>query len=159
MTIGTNQTQTHMKKLSFGFCVAALLCCCSVFADDLQSLTGKWSVKKVNGRGQNITQTIEIKKDKFIFQILSSDDSVVIYAEGDFSLEKLGPFTAARFSHIRGGNSASNLDDVDDVFVSVYTLDGDSWTMASNFDKQRDGQKPSVDVYSRIKASSPKADK
>lgn len=148
-----------MKKLSFRLCLAALLCSCSVFADDLESLSGKWSVKRVNDQGQNVTQTIEIKKDKFVFQILSSDDSVVIYAEGDFNLEKLGPFTAARFSHIRGGRSSSNLDDMDDVYVSVYTLDGDSWTVASNFDKQRDGQKPSLDVYHRIKTSSSKADK
>jgi hypothetical protein len=41
---------------------------------------------------------------------------------------------------------------VDDVYVSIYTLDGDSWTVASNFDKQRDGQNPSVDVYRHVKA-------
>ena len=92
-----------------------------------------------------------------MFQILSADDSVVLYAQGDFKLEKLGPFNAARFSHIRGGSSASNLDDVDDVYVSIYILDGDSWTLASNFDKQRDGQNASVDVYRHVKATpSPK---
>ncbi len=149
-----------MKKLLLNFCVAALFCSHAALADDLDALAGKWSVKKVNDQGQNITQTIEVKKDKFVFQILSPDDSVVLYAEGDFKLEKLVPFSAARFSHIRGGSSPSNLDDVDDVYVTIYTLDGDSWTMASNFDKQRDGQKPSLDVYRHVKATaSSKTDK
>jgi uncharacterized protein (TIGR03067 family) len=141
-----------MKTFISAICLATLLIASAASADDLESLSGKWSVKKVNSQGQNVTQTIEVKKDKFVFQILSADDSVVLYAEGDFKVEKLGPFSAARFSHIRGGSSASNLDDVDDVYVSIYTLDGDSWTVASNFDKQRDGQNPSVDVYRHVKA-------
>jgi|SRR5579872_6596045 len=142
-----------MKNLSFSL---GLVILCATLqqasADDLESLSGKWSVKKVNDQGQNITQTIEVKKDKFVFQIQTADGSTVLYAEGDFKLEKLGPFSAARFSHIRGGSSPSNLDDVDDVYESVYTLDGDSWIMATNLDKQREGQKPSLDVYRHVKA-------
>ena len=142
-----------MKTFISRICLATLLIASGALADDLEALAGKWSVKKVNPQGQNVTQTIEVKKDKFVFQVLSADDTVVLYAEGDFKIEKFGPFNAARFSHIRGGNSASNLDDVDDVYVSIYTLDGDSWTLASNFDKQRDGQDPSVDVYRHVKAA------
>jgi hypothetical protein len=141
-----------MKHLLFSICVAALFTQQAAFADDSEALSGKWSVKKVNDQGQNITQTIEVKKDKFVFQILTADGSVVLYAEGDLKLEKLGPFSSARFYHIRGGSSASNLDDVDDVYSSVYSLDGDTWTMATNFDKQRDGQKPSLDAYRHLKA-------
>ncbi len=149
-----------MKHLLFSLCVAALLTQQAAFADDSEALSGKWSVKKVNDQGQNITQTIEVKKDKFVFQILTADGSVVLYAEGDLKLEKLGPFSSARFYHIRGGSSASNLDDVDDVYSSVYSLDGDTWTMATNFDKQRDGQKPSLDAYKRLKAgAAPKSAK
>ena len=142
-----------MKLLISRICLATLLVASAALADDVESLTGKWSVKKVNAQGQNVTQTLEVKKDKFVFQILSADDALVLYAEGDFKVEKLGPFNAARFSHIRGGSSASNLDDVDDVYVSIYTLDDDSWTVASNFDKHRDGQPPSVDVYRHVKAT------
>ena|SRR5438045_3704890 len=142
-----------MKRLIISTCVAVLVVASTAFADDLEALSGKWSVKKVNDQGEKVTQTIEVKKDKFVFEILSSGDSVVLHAEGDFKLEKLGPFNAARFSHIRAGGSASNLDDVDDVYVSVYTLDGDNWIMASNFDKQRDGQKPALDVYRHVKAN------
>jgi uncharacterized protein (TIGR03067 family) len=142
-----------MKTFISRICAATLLVATAALADDLESLAGKWSVKKVNSQGQNVTQTIEVKKDKFVFQVLSADDTVLLYAEGDFKVEKLGPFNAARFSHIRGGSSASSLDDVDDVYVSIYTLDGDGWTVASNFDKQRDGQNPSVDVYRHVKAT------
>jgi hypothetical protein len=142
-----------MKTLIHSICLASLLTCTAAFADDLEALTGKWSVKKISSRGQNITQTIEVKKDKFVFEIRSEDDNVAFHGEGDFKLEKLGPFNAARFYNIRGGRSASDLEDVDDVYVSVYTLDGDSWIVASNFDKQRDGQHPSMDVYQHVKAA------
>ena len=142
-----------MKNLLVVLCIFGAFWSPNTRADDASALAGKWSVKKVNNEGQNITQTIEIKKDKFVFQIRSSDDSVVLYAEGDLKLEKLGPFSVARFMNIRGGGSASNLQDVDDVYVSVYILDDDSWTMASGFDKQRDGQKASADAYRRVKAA------
>lgn len=140
-----------MKRLFLTICIAALCLQRAALADDLDSLSGKWMVKKTNDQGQNITQTIEVKKDKFVFEILASDESVVLHAEGDFKLEKLGPFSVARFLHIRAGSSASNLDDIDDVYTSVYTVDEDSWTMAANLDKQRDGQKPSLDVYHHAK--------
>jgi uncharacterized protein (TIGR03067 family) len=145
-----------MKSLIRSLCLASLislLTCSAAFADDLESLAGKWSVKKVNSQGQNVTQTIEVKKDKFVFEILTGDDSVVLHAEGDFKLEKLGPFSAARFFHIRAGGSASNLEDADDVYMSVYVLDGDNWSVASNFDKPRDGQNPSLDIYHHVKTA------
>jgi hypothetical protein len=145
-----------MKPILLSICIAVLFLNRPALADDSEALSGKWMVKKVNDQGQNITQTIEVKKDKFVFQILSADDTVVLYAEGDLKLEKLGPFSSVRFLHIRGGSSASNLDDVDDVYVSVYSLDGDTWTMAANLDKQRDGQKPSLDLYRRVKAAAAK---
>jgi len=68
-------------------------------------------------------------------------------------LEKLGPFSSAKFYHIRGGPSAGNTQEVDDEYVSVYVLDDDTWTLSSNFDKQRENQKPGVDVYKRVKAA------
>ena len=141
-----------MKRVLLTISIASLSFLQIARADDLESLAGKWSIKKTNDQGQNVIQTIEVKKDKFVFEILSSDESVVLHAEGDFKLEKLGPFSVARFSHIRAGGSASNMDDVDDTYTSVYTLDEDSWTLATNFDKQRDGQKPSADVYHHVKA-------
>src|SRR5206468_350553 len=73
-----------------------------------------------------------------------------VYAEGELKLEKLGPFKAARFFHIRGGESASDLEDVDDEYVSIYKLEEDTWIVAANFDKERE-QKPSLDIYRRIR--------
>ena len=113
-------------------------------ADDLEALAGKWSVKKVNDQGQAYTQTIALKKNKLIFQIMGGDNNVVLYAEGDLKLERLGPFNAVHFLNIRAGRSPSDLRDVADEFVSIYRLEGDSWTVVSNFDKDRERRKPSI---------------
>ena len=132
-------------------CALALGSAPALLADDAEALVGKWSAKKTNEQGQSFSQTMEIKKGKFVFEIHDTDNQVVIHAEGDLKLEKLGPFNSARFIHIRGGSSASDLSDLDDEYTGVYTLDGDTWKMAMNFDKERD-QKPSVDVYQRGKS-------
>lgn len=139
--------------LSIPAAAALLISHTALAADDLAALAGKWSIKKVNDQGQDYTQTITVKKDKFVFQITGAEDRLVLYAEGDLKLDKLGPFNAAHFVNIRGGASASDLQDVDDQYVGVYRLEGDTWTMASNFDKEREGQKPSLDVYRRITAT------
>ena len=137
--------------LSFS-CIASLLCAATLVANDADSLSGKWSVKKVNDEGQKYTQTIEIKPDnKFVFQILGEDNQAAFLAQGDFKLEKLGLFNAARFFHIKAGAVGSDLNDLDDEYESVYALGGDTWTLASNFDKDRQ-QKPALDVYQRVKS-------
>ena len=144
----------HTNPILFSFAVAAtLFSFVAQGADDLEALAGKWSVKKVNAQGQDFTQTIAIKKDKFIFQLLGAEDRLVMHAEGDLKLDKLGPFNAAHFVNIRAGGSASDLQDVDDQYVSIYRLEGDTWTMASSFDKEREQQKPSLDVYRRLKTA------
>jgi hypothetical protein len=123
--------------------------------DDLGALAGKWSVQKTNEQGDKYTQTLEIKKDKFVFQILDGDNQLTLYAEGDIKLEKLASFSSIRFFHIRAGSSAASLKEIDDEYDSIYVLDADTWIMASNFDKQREQQKPSADTYRRIKAPVP----
>jgi hypothetical protein len=138
------------NQLFFGLAVAATFCSFVAEADDLEALAGKWSVKKTSDQGQDYTQTIAITKDKFIFQIVAADDRLVLYAEGDLKLDKLGPFNAAHFVNIRAGRSASDLREVNDDHVSIYRLEGDAWTVAANLDKERGRQKPSVDVYRRV---------
>jgi len=125
----------------------------SLRAEELDAFAGKWLAKKVNDQGEKYSETIEIKKDKFVFEILSGDQQVVLHAEGNVKLEKAGPFFSMRFFHIRAGSSSSNLEDIDDEYVSAYVLDDDTWTLASNFDKRRADQKPSADVYRRVKPS------
>ena len=125
----------------------------NLLADDLDVLAGKWSVDKVNEQGQKYTQTIEVKHDTFVFQILGDDGQVVFVAQGDFKLEKPGPFKAAHFLHLKAGQSASGLEATDEEYLSIYRLEGDAWMLASNFDKERQGQKPALDVYRRVKAA------
>ena len=150
-----------MKKLLWSIYVCTLCIGTSALAaDDLSTRAGKWSVKKTNDQGETFTQTIELKKDKFVFEIVGADANVRLHAEGDVKLEKAGPFSSIKFHHIRGGQSESNMQDVDDEYVSIYTLDGDTWTMATNFDKERERQKPSLDIYKRVKAAAaPKTEK
>jgi hypothetical protein len=127
-----------MQRLLLNLTITAtLFTAASLRADDMDLLSGKWSVKKVSDEGQNYTQTIEIKKDNYIFQILGANDRLLLYSEGDLKLEKLGSFNAARFFHVRAGNSASNLDDVDDEYVCVYALDGDTWSFNASFISSR----------------------
>ncbi len=143
-----------MKPSVLHFTFAVILLSATLApADDSAALAGKWSIKKVNEQGQKYTQTVEIKADgKFAFQISGEDDQMGFVAQGNFKLEKSGPFQAARFFHIKAGQSASSLEDSDEEYVSVYRLDEDTWTLASNFDKERP-QKPGLDVYQRIKTA------
>ena len=118
----------------------------SALADDLAKLEGKWSVKKTKD-GQSFTQTIEIKKDTFKFKIMRGTEEVAIYAEGKLKLEKSGPFSVVKFVDIKAGGFESDISAIDDDHVSIYVLSDDTWTVAANFDKDRDDQKPSVDAY------------
>ena len=113
-----------MKLMYLSFAVS-LLAPSALRADDAELLAGKWSVNKTE-QGQKLTQTIEIKKDKFTFEILN-DGQAVLHAEGDVKFDKLGPFNSVHFFHIRAGDSASNLQDVDEERTSVYLIDGDTW--------------------------------
>lgn len=121
----------------------------TALADDLVQLEGKWSVKKTR-EGQSFTQTLEIKKDTFKFKVLRDNDEVTIYAEGKLKLEKCGPFNVARFVEIKAGASESDLSAMDDNYVSIYVLGDGLWTLATNFDKDRDDQKPVLDAYVKV---------
>src|SRR5579862_4869387 len=133
-----------MKRLLLNFSLGiTLLAASTLFADDAEQLAGKWSVKKLNDQGETFTQTIEVKKNKFVFEILGADGQPALHAEGDLKLEKMGPFNSARFTHIRAGLAGGDLQDVDEERTSVYMIDGDTWMVASNFDADRQ-QKPSV---------------
>src|SRR6266446_4900833 len=86
----------------------------TALADDADLLKGKWETRKTNDQGQKFRQTIEVKKDKFVFEVFDSDDQRIIYAEDNLKLQKVGPFNSARFYDVRGGDSPSNLDPVND---------------------------------------------
>ena len=126
----------------------SLLVSFTVRADDLTQLEGKWSLQKTNSDGQAITQTLEIKKDTFVFQMKRGGDQA-FYAKGQLKLDKAGPLHIVKFTAIQGGESADDLDALNDDRTSIYVLDDDTWTIASNFDKDRDNEKPSLDLYTR----------
>ena len=140
-----------MKTLltTFAVCAGMALCLTTTRADDLEKLAGKWSVNKTNEQGQAFSQTIEIKKDKLIFKIVGTDGNVYLHATGDLKLEKCGSFSVMKITNIKAGRSESEMEPVDDDRASIYQLGYDTWTLASNFDKERD-QKPTVDVYRKV---------
>ncbi|HEY6226390.1 MAG TPA: hypothetical protein VI282_04635 [Verrucomicrobiae bacterium] len=117
-------------------------------ADDLSSLQGKWTVKKTGDRGA-FTQQIEFKEKKWVFKIMNSEDAIVFVATGEVELKKQGAFNTARFFGIKAGRSDTELEPVDEERNSVYLLDGGQFYLASNFDKAREREKPSVDAYAK----------
>jgi len=120
----------------------------TAWADDLATLQGKWTVKKTGDRGA-FTQQIEFKDKKFVFKILNSEDAVIFVASGEVELKKHGAFNTARFFGLKAGRSDTELEPVDEERNSVYLLDGGQFYLASNFDKARDREKPSVDAYAK----------
>ena len=133
-----------MKRLITVTAVTTLFAL-TALSDDLAKLEGKWSVSKTRD-GESYTQSLEIKKDAFKFKISRGAD-VAIYAEGKLKLEKSGPFNVVKFTDIKGGTSESDVSPIDDDHVSIYVLGENTWTVAANFDKERDEQKPSLDAY------------
>ena len=131
----------------------ALICAMSVsvlaFADDLARLEGKWTSKRKASNGDEVTQVVEIKGSKFTFNLKGADGELRLYAEGELKTDKLGPFSIVKFFNIKGGQSSTDLQAVDDDRVNVYVLDFDKLKLASGFDKDRDGDEPRVDVYTK----------
>lgn len=107
-------------------------------ADDLDALAGKWVAQLTDAQGRAIKVVLEINKSKFKYQAASAAEDRGVYAEGDVKVETLGPFKAAKFYNIQGGNSPTELQSVDDDRTVIYTLGYNELTAAANFDKERD---------------------
>ena len=150
------KTQITTLLTVLGF---AAVCVTPAMGDDLEALTGKWSVQKTNEDGQRYTQQIEIKTNKFTFKINDRDGETVLYAEGKVKLDKAGPFKTIAFTDIQAGQSAAQLDPIDDTYTSIYKLDGDTWLLVMNFDKDHGEQfKPSMDTMRKVTAPAKPAD-
>jgi len=137
---------------------ACLRVASSAFGADsgaLEKLQGKWSGKRTGSDGQEVTQVLEIKGGKLTFQILNADKEVRLYATGNVKAEMQGPFKVLKITDIDGGRSTNDTQPVNDDRSTVYWLSGDTLTMASNFDKERENQGPRVEVYQRVEG--PKA--
>jgi len=123
-------------------------------ADALDSLQGQWTVKKSRD-GESFSQVLEITKDQLTFKMLSNGGDLRFFARGSVQTEKLGPFNVLKISNIEAGASADEAKSVDDVRSSVYLIDEGTLTLASNLDKPRENQPPTLDIYTRTAA--PKA--
>jgi len=119
----------------------------------LARLEGKWSGTRTGGDGQTLTATIEIKGSKLTFQTLNADKEVRLFARGDVKAESIGGFTVLRITGIEAGRSATETQAVDDDRSTIYVLRGDTLTLASNFDKERENEKPRVEIYERVAAA------
>jgi len=137
-----------MKKIAY--LLLLLVSLVTLRADDVDAIQGKWTVKKTGDQGP-FTQRLEIKKNKFFFKIIGEGNKTMLYAEGEVELKKQGPFNTIRFFKIRAGGSETELDDVDEERNAVYILDNGLFNLATNFDRARDNEKPSLDAYSKEK--------
>jgi hypothetical protein len=115
-------------------------------AAEADNISGKWTrdAKEDNARHWSLT----IDKDKFTFRVTDADKKTVLYAKGDVKTEKCGSFNCVVFTNIQAGSSEDELNPVDDDRHCIYTLDGNTLTLAMNFDKNRENG-ARVDVYMR----------
>ena len=143
-----------MKNLAFA-CVCLLVAPCALMSADplLDELQGKWSVKKTNDEGRTYSQSMEFAQDKMTFELRDEGGDVRLVAKAKVKTQKAGPLKAFTLSDIEGGRSESELQPVDDERSSVYTLRDGKLVVASNFDRERSRERPSIDVYTREAAS------
>lgn len=121
------------------------------WASDLDALAGKW-VAKVEAQGQAFKQVLEIKKNKFTFELVRGDGQTALYAEGEVKTEAHGPFKTAKFYNIQGGSSASDLQSVDDERTVIYSMGYNEMTVAANFDKDR-SEPATATKYTKVVAT------
>ena len=92
--------KTHVKLLS-GLMLGAALCS-TTLAADIDDLQGKWKAdKELNGN--KVTFHLEIKQDKFKFELKQSDGATGYVAKGKVKVEKHGPFKTLTLHDIEGG--------------------------------------------------------
>ncbi|MGI8604596.1 MAG: hypothetical protein ACR2OZ_16615 [Verrucomicrobiales bacterium] len=134
------------------FTWATVLIAANAFAagsPSLADLQGKWFGKRTSSNGQEVTQSIEIKGDQLVFQIINADKEVRLFAKGTVKAEMLRPFSVLRITGLEAGKSPTELEPVADELNSVYVLRTGTLIVASNFDKDRDNRQPSLDKYER----------
>ena len=120
-------------------------------ADDaeLGRMQGKWEVKKTNEEGQKITQTIEIKKDKMLFKILSNAGDTVLVATADIKPRQLGSFSTFTITNLKYGQSEDSLTPADEDRSYIYQISPSTLTIVSNIDEERE-QPPVLDAYKKV---------
>jgi uncharacterized protein (TIGR03067 family) len=140
-----------MKRIASALALLALFHPTLAPAADsaLDELQGKWSVQKTNEEGRVYSQHLEFTQDKLTFELRREDGEVRFVAKAKVKTDKAGPLKTFTLSDIEAGRSSTELEPVDDQRSSVYTLRDGNLVIASNFDRERDNERPSIDVYTR----------
>lgn len=115
--------------------------------DDLQ---GKWSTSRTNRDGQTYAVILDIRKDRLEFELRDSEGSLRMVATGTVTVEKAGPFQVLTLANIEGGRSKDDMSPVEDSRAMVCTLRDGALYLASNFDRERGSERPSVDLYRKV---------
>ena len=105
---------------------------------------------KTNREGDRYSQTIEIKLDKLTFEIRDADNQVRMAGKGKVKLEKAGPFQVLSLSDIQAGRSLDELEPVDETRAAVYRVVDGKLYVASNLDRERETERPGMDVYGLV---------
>ena len=127
--------------------VLGMLAAATARANDIDALQGKWTVKKT-GDNAAYTQIIEFKKNKWTFKV-EADGNTLFVAEGEAEVKKQGAFNTLRLFNIKAGRTEADLDPVEEERNTIFILNEGRLHLASNFDRVRDNEKPSVDAYSK----------
>ena len=143
-----------MKNLAFA-CFSLLVAPCALMSADLglDELQGKWSTKRTNDEGRVFSQSMEFAQDKMTFELRDENGDARFVAKAKVKTQKAGPLKAFTLFDIEGGRSESELQSVDDDRTSVYTLRDGKLIVASNFDRDRNRERPSIEVYTREAAT------
>lgn len=117
----------------------------------LTALQGIWEGKRNTEDGTEQKQVLEIQGETLKFSLFKSDGELRLFAKGKTKVEKLGNIQILRLTDIQAGVTESDLQSIDDDRSTPFQISEDTLSLASNFDKDRENQKPRVDVY-RLKA-------
>lgn len=117
----------------------------------LNALQGTWEGRRNGEDGTEQKQVLEIQGDTLKFSLFKSDGELRLFAKGKTKVEKLGNIQILRLTDIQAGVTESDLQSIDDDRSTPFLISEDTLSLANNFDKDRENQKPRVDVY-RLKA-------
>lgn len=140
-----------MRRLFFTLLLASVFSAGVLAADSAQldKLQGKWQTTRTSEDGQKRTQTIELKKEKLIFQILDSSGEPALTVIANVKLQEAGPFHTLTVSNLKAGQDEDSLEPVEGDRAYVYQLGYQTLTIVSNIDEVRE-QPPTIDVYKKV---------
>ena len=116
----------------------------------LAELQGKWTTTRTNNEGQVYSMHLDISDPKFAFELRDEAGEKRFVANGRIKTQKAGALRFFTLSDIEAGRSADDLEFVEDERSSVYSVRDGRLIVASNFDRYRDNERPSIDIYTKV---------